>query len=93
MYKLSYVLRVPAKTREQLTQRVQEVKEFYSDLDIRLVCPFGDMLGLSEEFIPGSRRHMDDYVQYVTADFLAGLGFGAAQILGNPKAFMPDTMS
>lgn len=82
MYKLSYVLRVSAKTKEQLTQRVEEVKEFYNDIDIKLVRPFGDMLGLSEEFIPGSKRYMDDYVQYVTADFLAGLGFGAAQILG-----------
>lgn len=85
MYKLSYVLRVTAETQEQLAQRVDEVREFYSDIDIRLVCPFGDMLSLSEEFLPGSRRKMDDYVQYVTADFLAGLGFGAAQILGETE--------
>ena len=85
MYKLSYVLRVSANTKEVLAQRVEEVKEFYNDVDIKLVRPFGDMLGLSEEFIPGGKRYMDDYVQYVTADFLAGLGFGAAQILGETE--------
>ncbi len=25
---------------------------------------------------------MNDYIQYVTSDFLAGLGFGATQMLG-----------
>ncbi len=39
-------------------------------------------MGLHNEFIPASKRYMNDYVQYVTSDFLAGLGFGAAQMLG-----------
>ena len=33
------------------------------------------MLGLHEEFLPASKRYMNDYIQYVTSDFLAGLGF------------------
>ena len=44
--------------------------------------PIGDMMGLHNEFIPSSKRYMNDYVQYVTSDFLAGLGFGATQMLG-----------
>ncbi|MGT2357379.1 hypothetical protein ACVPOS_12420 [Staphylococcus aureus] len=40
------------------------------------------MLGLHEEFLPASKRYMNDYIQYVTSDFLAGLGFGATQMLG-----------
>ena len=40
------------------------------------------MLGLHGEFIPASRRYINDYIQYVTSDFLAGLGFGATQQLG-----------
>ena len=40
------------------------------------------MMGLHNEFIPSSKRYMNDYVQYVTSDFLAGLGFGATQMLG-----------
>ena len=49
---------------------------------LSLVRPIGDMMGLHNEFIPASKRYMNDYVQYVTSDFLAGLGFGATQMLG-----------
>ena len=40
------------------------------------------MLGLHSEFLPASKRYINDYVQYVKSDFLAGLGFGATQQLG-----------
>ena len=42
------------------------------------------MIGFHEEFIPSGSRYENDYIQYVKADFLAGLGFGAARILGDP---------
>ena len=29
------------------------------------------------------KRYMNDYIQYVTSDFLAGLGFGATPIVGD----------
>ncbi|HGT0128460.1 TPA: ATP-binding protein, partial [Clostridioides difficile] len=38
--------------------------------------------GLHSEFLPASKRYINDYVQYVKSDFLAGLGFGATQQLG-----------
>ena len=82
MYKVSYVLRVSAPSVDVLEDRVDELMELYSDSNIKLARPFGDMLGLAGEFIPTSKRYLDDYVQYVTADFFAALGFGAAQIIG-----------
>lgn len=82
MYKLSYVIRVSAHDLDELKRRCDEVKDFYDDLNVKLVRPFGDMLGLHSEFIPASKRYMNDYIQYVTSDFLAGLGFGATQQLG-----------
>lgn len=83
MYKLSYVVRVTAGTLEELEQRIVMVRDYYEqDFNIKLVRPFGDMLGLHQEFIPSGRRYMDDYVQYVKSDFLSGLGFGAARKLG-----------
>lgn len=85
MYKLSYVIRVSASDLEELKQRCNEVKDFYDDLNVKLVRPFGDMLGLHGEFIPASKRYMNDYIQYVTSDFLAGLGFGATQMLGETE--------
>ena len=85
MYKLSYVIRVSSKDLDKLKRRCDEVKDFYDDLSIKLVRPFGDMLGLHSEFIPASKRYINDYIQYVTSDFLAGLGFGATQMLGESE--------
>ncbi|WP_394903313.1 conjugal transfer ATPase TcpF [Clostridium butyricum] len=85
MYKLSYVIRVSAPDLEELKRRCNEVKDFYDDLNVKLVRPFGDMMGLHNEFIPASKRYMNDYIQYVTSDFLAGLGFGATQMLGETE--------
>ncbi|OTN78281.1 ATP-binding protein [Enterococcus faecium] len=82
MYKLSYVIRVAASSYEELKRRCNEIKDFYDDWSIKLIRPFGDMLGLHYEFLPSSKRYINDYVQYVTSDFLAGLGFGASQMLG-----------
>lgn len=82
MYKLSYVICVSAPDLDELKRRVDEVKDFYDDLNVKLVRPAGDMLGLHSEFLPASKRYINDYVQYVKSDFLAGLGFGATQQLG-----------
>ena len=82
MYKLSYVVRVSADDLDELKRRCDEVKDFYDDLNVKLVRPAGDMLGLHSEFLPASKRYINDYVQYVKSDFLAGLGFGETQQLG-----------
>ncbi|MBH9815227.1 ATP-binding protein [Clostridioides difficile] len=82
MYKLSYVIRVSAPDLDELKRRCDEVKDFYDDLNVKLVRPAGNMLGLHSEFLPASKRYINDYVQYVKSDFLAGLGFGATQQLG-----------
>ncbi len=82
MYKLSYVVRVSAESVDELKRRCDEVFDFYDDTNVKLVRPFGDMMGLHEEFLPSCKRYMNDYIQYVTSDFLAGLGFGATQKLG-----------
>ena len=82
MYKLSYVIRVSADSLDELKRRCDKVKDFYDDLNVKLIRPAGDMLGLHSEFLPASKRYINDYVQYVKSDFLAGLGFGATQQLG-----------
>ena len=89
MYKLSYVIRVSAPDLDELKRRCDEVKDFYDDLNVKLVRPAGDMLGLHSEFLPASKRYINDYVQYVKSDFLAVLGFGATQQLGEtPGIYM-----
>lgn len=85
MYKLSYVIRVSAPDLDELKRRADEVKDFYDDLNVKLVRPAGDMLGLHSEFLPASKRYINDFVQYVKSDFLASLGFGATQMLGEKE--------
>ena len=85
MYKLSYVIRVSSPDLDELKRRCDEVKDFYDDLNVKLVRPAGDMMGLHGEFLPASKRYINDYIQYVKSDFLAGLGFGATQMLGENK--------
>ncbi len=82
MYKVSYLVRVSAKSEEELKRRVMTVKDVYSNVHMTLERPLCDQAGLHEEFYPSTGRYMDDYVQYVTGDFLAALGFGATQQLG-----------
>lgn len=85
MYKISYVIRVSGKSLDELLKRADQVLDFYDSLNIKLIRPFGDMLGLHSEFIPAAKRYMNDYIQYVTSDFLASLGFGATQTLGEKE--------
>ncbi len=55
---------------------------------MKLVRPFGDMLGLHGEFLPASKRYLNDYIQYVTSDFLAGLGFGGNPDVGETGGYL-----
>lgn len=85
MYKISYVIRVSGRTLDEMKRHADQILDFYDSLNIKLVRPFGDMLGLHSEFIPASKRYMNDYIQYVTSDFVASLGFGATQSLGEKE--------
>ncbi|MYV16058.1 ATP-binding protein [Furfurilactobacillus milii] len=85
MYKISYVIRVSGKTKDEMVKRANQIMDFYDSLNIKLIRPFGDMLGLHGEFIPASKRYINDYIQYVTSDFIASLGFGATQALGEKE--------
>lgn len=91
MYKLSYVVRVTASSLNELKKHCNEVKDFYDNLSIKLVRPFGDMP--HGEFLFASKRYMNEFIQYVTSDFLAGLGFGATQELGDGNQFYVEIVS
>lgn len=82
MYKLNYVVRISADSIEELEKRVNTIKDFYSDYKVIIERPFGDMINLQYEFIPSSEILVKDYIQYVTSDFIASLGFGATSKLG-----------
>ncbi|MBQ9887257.1 MAG: ATP-binding protein [Lachnospiraceae bacterium] len=82
VYKLSYIVRVSAASLDELNSRCDIITDYYST--IKLVRPYGDQLGLHGEFIPSSKRYINDYIQYVKSDSVASLGFGASHQLGEP---------
>ena len=52
MYKLSYVIRVSAPDLDELKRRCDEVKDFYDDLNVKLVRPAGICWGFTLNFSP-----------------------------------------
>lgn len=95
MYKVSLVVRVSADNHEELLKRESDIQSFYDDYKMRLEIPSGDQLFLHYECFPSAKRTIEDYVQYVEAEFLACVGFGATQKLGDdygiPLGFNVDT--
>ncbi|MGL9970958.1 ATP-binding protein [Enterococcus sp. DIV1420a] len=95
MYKISLVARVSASTHEELLKRESEVRSYFDDYKMMLETSTGDQLFLHYECFPSGKRTIDDYVQYVEADFIASSGFGATQQLGDnygiPLGFNVDT--
>lgn len=51
MYKLSYVIWVFVFDFDELKCCCDEVKDFYDDFNVKLVCFVGDMLGFYFEFL------------------------------------------
>ncbi|MEL5938196.1 ATP-binding protein [Tetragenococcus halophilus] len=85
MYKLHFLVRVSAESQSELSKRNNEVKDFFNSYNLKVERPAGDQLGLHDEFFPSSARYMNDYLQYAGTDFLASLGFGATQQLGEDE--------
>ncbi|MGL9921161.1 hypothetical protein IGJ52_000658 [Enterococcus sp. DIV1758] len=95
MYRVSLVARVSASTHEELLKRESEVRSFFDDYKMILETSRGDQLFLHYECFPSGKRTIDDYIQYVEAEFIASSGFGATQQLGDdygiPLGFNVDT--
>jgi len=88
LHQIHLTLRVAAPSEDELKRRCGEViDEYERRFKMKLIRPYGDMMGLHQEFIPGSRGFVKDYIQYVKSDLLASLGFGTTQELGDNSGF------
>jgi len=82
MYKVNFLTRVSAKTKEELENRTEMLIDFYSDYEITLVRPYGDMEKFHQEFMPSNGRATNDYVHQMRSESIASFGFGATTQLG-----------
>lgn len=58
---------------------------------IELVRPYGDQFLLFNEFIPGAKRYVNDYIHFMEPGVLAAGMFGATQDLGDNIGFYIGT--
>lgn len=79
----SIVLCVSAPTEEELLLRVQLVKDLYSDMFIQIEVPYGDQWRAFNEFIPGAKRYITDYIHYMDPTAVAASMIGATRQLGD----------
>lgn len=79
----SIVLCVSAATEEELLLRVQLVKDLYSDMLIQVEIPYGDQWRAFNEFIPGAKRYITDYIHYMDPTAVAASMIGATKQLGD----------
>lgn len=84
LYVMSYLVRVTADSKLELDRRVNSVRDFYDDYNIKLVNPSGDMMNFHNEFIPSSRR-ANMIKRTMSSSFISGLGFGASQYIGEKE--------
>lgn len=83
MYEVSLVSRVAGGTKDEMIKRVSDTRNFFENYHMHLEVPCNVQLFLHYECYPAGKRAIDDYKQYVGVDFLASLGIGATQQLGD----------
>lgn len=84
MFEMSYLVRVTASDQQTLEKNVNEVRDFYDGFNIKLERSAGDMFVYHSEFFPSAERK-NTIVRRVDSTFVASLGFGAAQDIGEKE--------
>ncbi|EJW14351.1 ATP-binding protein [Paenibacillus alvei] len=83
----SIVFCIAAPSEDELKKRVSSLKDLYQDMGIFLEQPLGDQLLLFNEFLPGAKRYVQDYVQIMEPATVAGSMFGATEQIGDQEGF------
>lgn len=83
----SIVLCVSARSRDELQLRIQLVKDLYSEMMIQVEIPYGDQWRAFNEFLPGSKRYITDYIHHLDPAAAAASMLGAVRKLGDGQGF------
>lgn len=87
LIKTSIILAVSATDEDELKRRCDTVKDMYQDMMIQIEQPYGDQWLAFNEFLPGARRYISDYVHFMEPAAVAGGMFGATKQLGDGEGF------
>ncbi|ALA55251.1 ATP-binding protein [Shouchella clausii] len=87
LIKTSIILCISAEDEEELKRRCDTVKDLYDDMMFQIEQPYGDQWLAFNEFLPGAKRYIKDYVHYMEPAAVAGGMFGATKQLGDGEGF------
>lgn len=91
LIKTSIILAVSATDEDELKRRCDTVKDLYQDMMIQIEQPYGDQWLAFNEFLPGGKRYVKDYIHYMEPATVAGGMFGATKQLGDDEGFFIGT--
>lgn len=87
LVKTSIILAVSATDEDELKRRCDTVKDMYQDMMFQVEQPYGDQWLAFNEFLPGAKRYVTDYVHFMEPATVAGGMFGATKQLGDGEGF------
>lgn len=87
LIKTSIILAVSATNEDELKRRCDTVKDMYQDMMFQVEQPYGDQWLAFNEFLPGAKRYIKDYVHFMEPATVAGSMFGATKQLGDGEGF------
>ncbi|MCQ6281091.1 ATP-binding protein [Bacillus sp. EB600] len=87
LIKTSIILAVAATDEDELKRRCDTIKDMYQDMMFQIEQPYGDQWLAFNEFLPGAKRYIKDYVHFMEPATVAGGMFGATKQLGDGEGF------
>ncbi|MGD7050771.1 hypothetical protein FZC83_21525 [Rossellomorea marisflavi] len=91
LIKTSIIIAVSASDEDELKRRCDTVKDHYQDMMFQVEQPYGDQWLAFNEFLPGSKRYVKDYIHYMEPSTVSGGMFGATKQLGDGEGFFIGT--
>lgn len=91
LVKTSIILAVSATDEDELKRRCDTIKDLYQDMMFQVEQPYGDQWLAFNEFLPGSKRYIKDYIHFMEPATVAGGMFGATKQLGDGEGFFIGT--
>jgi hypothetical protein len=91
LVKTSIILAVSATDEDELKRRCDTVKDMYQDMMFQIEQPYGDQWLAFNEFLPGAKRYIKDYIHFMEPAAVAGGMFGATKQLGDGEGFFIGT--
>ena len=91
LIKTSIILCVSATDEDELKRRCDTIKDHYQDMMFQVEQPYGDQWLAFNEFLPGAKRYVKDYIHFMEPAAVSGGMFGATKQLGDGEGFFIGT--